>query len=127
MGASAARVGSTVSGVDVHLVVVPAAPPAPLPHPYAGSVTSGASTVLVEGAAFATVGSPTALDTPHLPAPPGTAFVVPPSGQGSVALGSATVLVKGKPAARVGDTVTTCSEVPTPATVVSGATTVVVG
>ena len=127
MGASAARVGSRVSGIDVHLVVVPAAPPAPLPHPYTGSVTSGASTVLVEGAAAVTVGSPTALETPHVPTPPGTAFVIPPSGRGTVALGSATVLVEGKPAARVGDTVTTCSELPLPATVVSGATTVVIG
>jgi uncharacterized Zn-binding protein involved in type VI secretion len=128
MGQPAATSDSIVVGVDLHTVVVPSAPPALLPHPYAGRITSGmVSSVLVEGRPAATVGSTSQLDTPHLPTPPGTSFVTPPSGEGSVDRGSATVLIGGKAAARAGDPVTTCSEGPQPAAVVQASAGVLIG
>lgn len=129
MGLPAAAADSTVVGIDLHTVLLPApAPPALLPHPYVGRMTADLVTsVLVEGRAAATKGSKAQLDSPHVPTPPGTSFVVSPSGEGSVSSGSTTVLIAGKPAARAGDPVTTCSEAGPPAAIVQGTSTVLIG
>lgn len=113
MGAPIATAGSTVVGVDVHVVLVPTPGgpvPTPLPHPHSGAIQSGVSaTVLAAGQGVATQDSASTNQPAHLPTPPGTAFQSPPSNQGSVLLGSATVTA-GKPVARVGDQVTTCND-----------------
>lgn len=134
MGQPAARQGDAVTGVDTHIVMVPAPPgppvPTPLPHPFAGQLTQSLSTdVLVDGLGAATVGSVAQNLPPHLPTPPGTMFQRPPSNRGSVTLGSATVLINGKGAARLGDTVQTCND-PADApvgTITAGSPTVLVG
>lgn len=128
MGRAAAHDTSGVLGIDVHTVVVPASPPAPLPHTYAGKLGGAlVSSVLVEGKQVATVGSIAKLDTPHLPTSPGTAFVVQPNGDGTVSAGSSTVFIGGQGAARVGDAVVTCSESGPAAQITTGASTVYIG
>ncbi|CAN5915722.1 PAAR domain-containing protein [soil metagenome] len=134
MGQPAARQTDPVTGVDVHIVMVPAPPgapvPTPLPHPFAGQLTDAVSTdVLIGGLAAATIGSVAQNLPPHLPTPPGTAFQRPPTNRGSVLTGSATVLINGKGAARLGDTVTTCND-PANApvsTITGGSPTVLIG
>lgn len=134
MGAPAARLTDQVVGSDTHVVNVPApsgAVPTPLPgHVFSGSLTSAASTdVRIEGLSAAVVGTVATNTPPHLPVPPGTSFVNPPTNQGTVSQGSATVTVGGKAAARLGDPVRTCND-PTDAdtsAIVSGAATVMIG
>lgn len=114
MGAPIATAGSTVVGVDLHIVMVPTPGgpvPTPLPHPYNGAIQSGVSgTVFAAGQAVATQDSVSTNQPAHLPTPPGVTFQKPPSNQGSVLLGSATVMAGGKGVARVGDQVTTCND-----------------
>jgi uncharacterized Zn-binding protein involved in type VI secretion len=114
MGQPIARQGDQVTAVDTHIVLVPTAGgpvPTPLPHVFAGQLSSGLSTsVTVGGQAAATVDSIAQNQPPHLPTPPGTAFQTPPSNQGTVMLGSGTVKIGGKMAARAGDTVKTCND-----------------
>jgi uncharacterized Zn-binding protein involved in type VI secretion len=130
MGQPAAKQGDQVTGVDTHIVVLPApASPSPLPHPFAGKLTGGLSSdVKIMGKPAATVGS-TANNSPaHLPTAPGTAFQKPPSNQGTVRTGSPTVRINGKAAARTGDKVSTCNDpadLPTGTVVASG--TVMIG
>lgn len=134
MGPPAARQGDPVTGVDIHLVLVPAPPgppvPTPLPHPFSGTLTSGLSSdVFIDALPAAVLGSVATNSPPHLPTPPGTSFVIPPRNQGTVQIGSVTVLINGKPAARAGDPVLTCNDpVDAPAgSIVSGSPTVLIG
>jgi uncharacterized Zn-binding protein involved in type VI secretion len=130
MGQPAAKQGDQVIGQDMHLVVLPApAPPAILPHPFAGRLTGGLSSdVKIMGRAAATVGS-TADNIPlHVPMAPGTGFVRPPANKATVIRGSATVFINGKPAARTGDTATTCNDpADLPVGTVAAAGTVLIG
>ena len=130
MGQPAARQGDAVVGVDVHVVLVPSAPPASLPHPFSGTITGGTvASVLLAGAPAATVGSVATNAPVHVPTPPGTAFKKPPANKGAVSRGSATVTIGGQPAARVGDPVRTCND-PVDAdtsAITTGAPTVTIG
>ncbi len=114
MGKPVARQGDQVMATDTHIVMVPTPGgpvPTPLPHVFAGQLTSGlSSSVQANGKAVATVDSVAQNQPPHIPMPPGTAFQKPPSNQGTVMLGSATVKIGGKMAARAGDTVKTCND-----------------
>ena len=126
MGTPAATQGSQVTGVDIHIVMVPT----PLPHPFSGALQNGlAMTVKLGGKPAATVDSVAVNAPAHLPTPPGSAFQKPPANQGTVAIGSTTVLLGGKPAARVGDAVRTCNDpVDAPVgTIIGPAGTVVIG
>jgi uncharacterized Zn-binding protein involved in type VI secretion len=134
MGQPAARQGDAVTGVDIHIVMVPALPlppvPTPLPHPFSGLITSGTvATVLIAGAPAAVVGSVATNAPPHIPTPPGTAFQKPPANKGSVSMGSSSVTIGGKAAARVGDPVRTCNDPADADTsaIVAGAPTVLIG
>src|SRR5512144_2913243 len=108
----AARRTDPVFATDIHLVAVP--PPvgaAALPHPFAGTLQTDVSAdVLVNSLGAATVGSVAINQPPHLPTPPGTSFLRPPSNRGTVQTGSVTVLINGRAAARMGDRVRTCND-----------------
>jgi len=115
MGQPAAKQGDQVVATDIHVVLVPAPPgppvPTPLPHPFTGIIDGSlSSNVNIMGMPAATVTS-TADDTPpHLPTPPGTSFVKPPSNKATIIQGSPTVLINNKPAARNGDVALTCND-----------------
>lgn len=115
MGQPAAKQGDQIVATDIHIVLVPAPPgppvPTPLPHPFTGIIDGSLSSdVNVMGLPAATVTS-TATDTPpHLPTPPGTAFVKPPSNRAMIVQASTTVFINGKPAARNGDIALTCND-----------------
>lgn len=130
MGQPAARLTDSVTGIDTHVVTIPSSPPAPLPHPFSGTITQNTvATVTIEGQPAATVGSVADNLPPHIPTPPGTGFVRPPSNKGTVHRGSATVTIGGQPAARLGDPVRTCNDpVDLPvSSIVTGAATVTIG
>ena len=132
MGQPAAKANDQVVGVDTHLVLVPAGVtvvPTPLPHPFSGVLTGNlCATVTIGGLPTATAGSTAVNQPPHLPTPPGTSFVVPPSNTATVQVASATVTFGGQPAARAGDTAITCNDpVNAPVGTVVAAGTVVVG
>jgi uncharacterized Zn-binding protein involved in type VI secretion len=115
MGQPAAKQGDQVVATDIHIVLVPAPPgppvPTPLPHPFTGIIDGSlSSNVNIMGMPAATVTS-TADDTPpHLPTPPGTSFVKPPSNKATIIQGSPTVFINNKPAARNGDVALTCND-----------------
>jgi uncharacterized Zn-binding protein involved in type VI secretion len=115
MGQPAAKQGDQVVATDIHIVLVPAPPgppvPTPLPSPFTGIIDGNlSSNVNIMGMPAATVTS-TADDTPpHLPTPPGTAFVKPPSNKATIIQGSPTVFINNKPAARNGDVALTCND-----------------
>jgi len=113
MGTPAANGASTVVGMDTHLVFVPmpAPVPTPLPHPFSGPINVGlVPSVMIAGQPAAVVGSVATNSPAHIPTPPGTGFVIPPTNQGTVFMGSMTVRIGGKPAARAGDPVQTCND-----------------
>jgi len=132
MGQPAARQNDNVVGIDIHIVMIPAPPgpevPTPLPHPYAGKITTGCSTnVKIEGQPAAVVGSGTKNDVNHIAM--GPRFQKNPNNEGKIKLGSFTVKINGKNAARMGDMVETCNDpAPLPtASIVKGATKVLIG
>jgi uncharacterized Zn-binding protein involved in type VI secretion len=132
MGKPIGRQGDQVAAVDTHIVLVPTAGgpvPTPLPHPFAGPLTSALSTsVQANGKPVATVDSIAQNQPPHLPTPPGVSFQKPPANQGTVLLGSATVKAGGKMVARAGDPVKTCNDpADAPAGQIIAAGTVLVG
>ena len=130
MGLPAAKQGDQVTGLDTHIVVLPApASPAPLPHPFSGRLSGALShDVKIMGKPAATVGSTADNSPPHLPTAPGTGFQKAPGNKGTVRTGSQTVRINGKAAARTGDQATTCND-PTdlPAGTVLGSGTVMIG
>lgn len=129
MGQPAAKLGDTVVGTDIHVVMVPAPPgppvPTPLPHVFSGALMEDlASDVTIEGSPAATVGSMAINNPPHIPTPPGVSFQSPPANRGPVISGSATVTIGGKAAARLGDSVQSCEGT---STITSGAASVSIG
>lgn len=117
MGVPAAKMGDTVTGVDIHIIMIPSPGgpvPTPLPHPYNGKITGACSTnVLIGGQPAAVVGSTSTNAPPHIPQ--GGPFQMPPTNSGTVSgPGSLTVLINNKPAAKAGDQVMTCND-PSPA------------
>lgn len=127
----AARLGDPVTGMDIHILLVPSPGgpvPTPTPLPFNGQLSTGLSPdVLVNGKPAAIQGS-VAQSTPHISPPPAT-FSKPPTNLGRVLIGSPTVLVDGKPLARIGDQVATCNDpVDLPnATIAGGSPDVLVG
>lgn len=115
MGPPAAKQGDQILATDIHIVLVPSPPgapvPTPLPHPFTGIIDEALSAnVNIMGLPAATVTSVADDTPPHLPTPPGTAFVVPPSNKATIIQGSPTVFINSKPAARNGDTALTCND-----------------
>ncbi len=130
MGKAAIKQNDRILATDMHLVVTGASTQL-LPHSFDGAIDANLSAnVRIGGQPAATAGSTATNTPPHVPAPPGTAFQVPPTNQGVIVGGSATVRINGKPAARVGDTAQTCAD-PTPNTAAQllpqGAPTVFIG
>jgi len=131
MGQPAAKQGDTITGLDVHIIMIPAAAgapvPTPLPHAFNGIISGNLSpNVKVMGMPAATQGS-TAMNTPvHIPQ--GGPFQKPPSNQATILMGSARVMINGKPAARAGDTALTCNDpADLPAGTVVATSTVLIG
>jgi uncharacterized Zn-binding protein involved in type VI secretion len=132
VGQPAAKMGDTIVAVDMHIVMIPAAPAPPipmlLPHPFNGIIDSGCSTdVMIMGMGAAVVGSEATNTPPHIPL--GGPFQKPPSNRGKIIMGSVTVKINGKMAARMGDMANTCND---PAdlpvgTVIGTAATVLIG
>jgi uncharacterized Zn-binding protein involved in type VI secretion len=115
MGQPAAKQGDKVTATDIHIVLVPAPPgppvPTPLPHPFMGIIDNSlSSNVNIMGLPAATVTSIADNTPPHLPTPPGTSFVKPPTNKATIIVGSPTVFINNKPAARNGDTALTCND-----------------
>jgi uncharacterized Zn-binding protein involved in type VI secretion len=112
MGQPAAKKGDQITAIDTHIVIPPSpAPPAPLPHPFAGIINGGLSSdVNIMGMAAATVDSTADNTPPHIPTPPGLSFQAPPSNKATIKVGSSTVKINGKMAARNGDTANTCND-----------------
>ncbi len=113
MGMPAAKMGDMVTGLDIHIYLIPAAAgapvPTPLPSPFNGILQLGLSpNVLIMGMPAATIGSIAVNTPPHLPQ--GGPFSKPPSNQGTIMMGSLTVLINGKGAARAGDPAMTCND-----------------
>lgn len=126
----AAKMGDKVVGTDIHIINIPSPGgpvPTPLPHPFAGTITSGCSTdVLIQGMPAAVLGSTATNAPPHIPQ--GGPFLNPPTNQGTVIKGSATVMINNKPAARTGDTVMTCNDpAPAPTSSIVAVSTVDIG
>jgi RHS repeat-associated protein len=126
-----------VVGMDMHLHLVPtpAGPvPTPLPQPYVGLVghtvneivssmfgpmksllkgrpEAPAGLVLINGMpATTTITLGMNLPLPHVPMPPGTAYVNPPDGEASFPMGALKIAFRGASAVRMGDMAMSCSD-----------------
>lgn len=111
MGQPAAKKGDQIIAVDTHMVIVPGASPAPLPHPFTGIINDNLSgDVNIMGMPAAVEGSTADNTPPHIPTPPGVSFQAAPANKATIKKGSSTVNINGKPAARSGDTATTCND-----------------
>ena len=112
MAPAAARMNDSVTGTDIHIVLIPSPGgpvPTPLPHPYVGTITAQTSTdVMINNQPAAMRDSTTMLSSPHIPN--GGPFQLPPTGRGTIMMGSPTVQVNGRPLARLGDPVRTCND-----------------
>ena len=113
MGQPAAKQGDMITGVDIHIIMIPAAAgapvPTPIPHPFSGMIDGSLSTnVQIMGMPAATLGSTATNTPPHIPM--GGPFQKPPSNRAQIITGSPTVMINGKPAARAGDTALTCND-----------------
>jgi uncharacterized Zn-binding protein involved in type VI secretion len=112
MGQPAAKQGDTITGVDIHIIMIPspAGPiPTPLPHPFSGIIDGNLSTdVKIMGLPAATIGSTATNTPPHIPQ--GGPFLKPPLNRATIQIGSPTVRINGKMAARNGDTAMTCND-----------------
>lgn len=113
MGQPAAKQGDRITGMDVHIILIPAPPgppvPTPLPHPFNGIINGQLSPdVKIEGKPAATAGSTATNTPPHIPQ--GGPFQKPPTNRGTIQMGSSTVFINGKPVARNGDTALTCND-----------------
>ncbi len=132
-GQPAAHQDDQVTGVDIHVVLVPSpsgSVPTPLPHPFSGKLTEQLSDdVRIEGHPAATVGSVVLNRPAHVPTPPGVSFQRTPSNRGTVSDGSRSVLINDKKAARIGDPVRTCNDPADrdAATILSGSAKVLIG
>jgi uncharacterized Zn-binding protein involved in type VI secretion len=131
MGQPGAKQGDQVTGMDTHIIMIPAPPgppvPTPLPHPFMGILQQSLSmNVKIQGMPAATVNSVAINLPPHIPQ--GGPFQKPPSNQGKVMMGSTTVFINNKPAARAGDTVMTCNDpVDAPVGKIIAVSTVIIG
>lgn len=128
MGLPIAKKGDKVIAVDMHVVLVNGIP-TPLPHPFTGYLDSKLSAnVSIMGGAGAKVGSKGGNRPKHVPTPPGTSFVVPPTNMATVLTGSASVFINGKQAARNASIAQTCNDpAPLPVGVVLAVGSVLVG
>ncbi len=113
MGQPAAKQGDQVMSTDIHIIMIPAPPgapvPTPLPNPFMGMIDGNLSSdVKIMGMPAATVDSTASNLPPHIPQ--GGLFQKPPSNKATIKLGSATVKINGKMAARNGDTAMTCND-----------------
>lgn len=106
-------------GVDMHMVVMPPAPPIMLPIPFAGYLIDpsdyGSCKVRLNGFPPARAGTPGIACPPHIP--PGGMFVKPPTNECEMHQGSSVVVFAGEAAAAQGNPVLTCHDVGMPAPV----------
>lgn len=109
---SIAKLGDKVVGIDMHIVLVPTPggpTPVALPHPFEGRVDSATkSSVRIEHAPVAVVGSVASCTPPH--APRGGKFQKEPSHRGVLAIGSKSVFVEHCAVARDGSAALCCND-----------------
>ena len=115
MGQPAAKQGDQIVGADIHIVMVPSPPgapvPTPLPHPFIGIINGNLSNnVNIMGKPAAMVDSTADNIPPHIPTPPGVSFQKPPGNKATIKIGSALVKINGRMAARLGDNALTCND-----------------
>ena len=132
MGKPAAKKGDMITGLDIHIVLVPTPVgtiPVPQPLPFRGDIKTAVSpNVYINGKPAATFGSGAKNQPPHIPI--GGTFQKPPTNQSTVFLGSFSVFINFKPAARNGDLCLDCNDpapLPTGVIKVKGKSNVYIG